>query len=91
MSSEKIKSTHLSRPSSFTVVSTFAYFCCLVILVGNLKNAEKTNVSSTVNCGKSISSCVTKPILQVEEKQKIKVFAHVTKKGSSTLHKKYHS
>ncbi|WVY90326.1 hypothetical protein V8G54_035840 [Vigna mungo] len=54
---------HLSRPSSLIVVSTLAYFCCSLILPGNLKNAEKINVSSTVSCGKSTSSCVTKPIL----------------------------
>ena len=43
--------THLSRSSSLIVVSTFAYFCCLLIWVGSLKSAEKTKVSSTVNCG----------------------------------------
>lgn len=55
---------NLSSPNSLIIMSTFSYFCLRLMLPGSLKHAANTKVSSTVNCGQRISSCVTKPILE---------------------------
>lgn len=76
-----VPNLYLSRPSSLMIVSTLLRFCFQLRWLGSLRKAANVKVSSTVNCGNSISSWVTNPILLTLDKQiyvKLHYFIHKT-------------